>query len=170
MEIHTLLNEDALHELRKHLINPGNKKVIYIICVLFLFLSICSFILSIYYLAMIFLIGAVILYCELTMISKKLIKKVMRQISETYGSTAVEGKIIFDDDDLKIFNQKTKGELCLSYSVMKTLVETKNYYALFTKEHQMTLIDKQQFTVQTKEQFLQLIDKKMPAIKKQIEK
>ena len=54
MEIHTLLNEDALHELRKHLINPGNKKVIYIICVLFLFLSICSFILSIYYLAMIF--------------------------------------------------------------------------------------------------------------------
>ena len=170
MEIHTLLNKDALHELQKYLIKPSYKRNIYILCLLFLLLSVCSLFLRAYFLAMITLISVIILYFELALISKQMIKKVMRQISETYGGTTVEGKIIFDDDDLKIFNQKTKGELCLSYSVMKTLVETKNYYALFTKEHQMTLIDKQQFTSQTKEQFLQLIDKKMPAIQKQIAK
>lgn len=97
---------------------------------------------------------------------KKQIQLTLRRLYELYNTDTVEGKIVFEDDAPRMVNFITNGELRLPYSVMSMFVQTQNYYALFTKEHQALIVDKQQFTPETQAQFLELIREKMPKLLK----
>ena len=111
-------------------------------------------------------LGIVIFAFELYYLSKKQIQLTLRRLYELYNTDKVEGKIVFEDDALRMVNFITNGELRLPYSVMSMFVQTQNYYALFTKEHQALIVDKQQFTPETQAQFLELIREKMPKLLK----
>ena len=166
MEVHTLTSEQALRELRKYIIKPSIKKRARITSVIFLVVGILWLLLQSYLLTIACFLGIVIFAVELYFLSKKQIQLTLRRLYELYNTDTVEGKIVFEDDALRMVNFITNGELRLPYSVMSMFVQTQNYYALFTKEHQALIVDKQQFTPETQAQFLELIREKMPKLLK----
>lgn len=166
MEVHTLTSEQALRELRKYIIKPSIKKRARITSVIFLVVGILWLLLQSYLLTIACFLGIVIFAVELYFLSKKQIQLTLRRLYELYNTDKVEGKIVFEDDALRMVNFITNGELRLPYSVMSMFVQTQNYYALFTKEHQALIVDKQQFTPETQAQFLELIREKMPKLLK----
>ena len=166
MEVHTLTSEQALRELRKYIVKPSIKKRARITSVIFLVVGILWLLLQSYLLTIACFLGIVIFAVELYFLSKKQIQLTLRRLYELYNTDTVEGKIVFEDDALRMVNFITKGELRLPYSVMSMFVQTQNYYALFTKEHQALIVDKQQFTPETQAQFLELIREKMPKLLK----
>lgn len=166
MEVHTLTSEQALRELRKYIVKPSIKKRARITSVIFLVVGILWLLLQSYLLTIACFLGIVIFAVELYFLSKKQIQLTLRRLYELYNTDTVEGKIVFEDDALRMVNFITNGELRLPYSVMSMFVQTQNYYALFTKEHQALIVDKQQFTPETQAQFLELIREKMPKLLK----
>lgn len=166
MEVHTLTSEQALRELRKYIVKPSIKKRARITSVIFLVVGILWLLLQSYLLTIACFLGIVIFAVELYFLSKKQIQLTLRRLYELYNTDKVEGKIVFEDDALRMVNFITNGELRLPYSVMSMFVQTQNYYALFTKEHQALIVDKQQFTPETQAQFLELIREKMPKLLK----
>lgn len=166
MEVHTLTSEQALRELRKYIVNPSIKKRARITSVIFLVVGMLWLLLQSYLLTIACFLGIVIFAVELYFLSKKQIQLTLRRLYELYNTDKVEGKIVFEDDALRMVNFITNGELRLPYSVMSMFVQTQNYYALFTKEHQALIVDKQQFTPETQAQFLELIREKMPKLLK----
>lgn len=166
MEVHTLTSEQALRELRKYIVNPSIKKRARITSVIFLVVGILWLLLQSYLLTIACFLGIVIFAVELYFLSKKQIQLTLRRLYELYNTDKVEGKIVFEDDALRMVNFITNGELRLPYSVMSMFVQTQNYYALFTKEHQALIVDKQQFTPETQAQFLELIRETMPKLLK----
>ena len=166
MEVHTLTSEQALRELRKYIVKPSIKKRARITSVIFLVVGILWLLLQSYLLTIACFLGIVIFAVELYFLSKKQIQLTLRRLYELYNTDKVEGKIVFEDDALRMVNFITNGELQLPYSVMSMFVQTQNYYALFTKEHQALIVDKQQFTPETQAQFLELIREKMPKLLK----
>ena len=166
MEVHTLTSEQALRELRKYIVNPSIKKRARITSVIFLVVGILWLLLQSYLLTIACFLGIVIFAVELYFLSKKQIQLTLRRLYELYNTDTVEGKIVFEDDALRMVNFITNGELRLPYSVMSMFVQTQNYYALFTKEHQALIVDKQQFTPETQARFLELIREKMPKLLK----
>lgn len=166
MEVHTLTNEQALRELRKYIVKPSIKKRARITSVIFLVVGILWLLLQSYLLTIACFLGIVIFAVELYFLSKKQIQLTLRRLYELYNTDKVEGKIVFEDDALRMVNFITNGELRLPYSVMSMFVQTQNYYALFTKEHQALIVDKQQFTPETQARFLELIREKMPKLLK----
>lgn len=166
MEVHTLTSEQALRELRKYIIKPSIKKRARITSVIFLVVGILWLLLQSYLLTIACFLGIVIFAVELYFLSKKQIQLTLRRLYELYNTDKVEGKIVFEDDALRMVNFITNGELRLPYSVMSMFVQTQNYYALFTKEHQALIVDKQQFTPETQARFLELIREKMPKLLK----
>lgn len=166
MEVHTLTSEQALRELRKYIVKPSIKKRAKITSVIFLVVGILWLLLQSYLLTIACFLGIVIFAVELYFLSKKQIQLTLRRLYELYNTDKVEGKIVFEDDALRMVNFITNGELRLPYSVMSMFVQTQNYYALFTKEHQALIVDKQQFTPETQARFLELIREKMPKLLK----
>lgn len=166
MEVHTLTSEQALRELRKYIVKPSIKKRARITSVIFLVVGILWLLLQSYLLTIACFLGIVIFAVELYFLSKKQIQLTLRRLYELYNTDKVEGKIVFEDDALRMVNFITNGELRLPYSVMSMFVQTQNYYALFTKEHQALIVDKQQFTPETQARFLELIREKMPKLLK----
>lgn len=166
MEVHTLTSEQALRELRKYIVKPSIKKRARITSVIFLVVGMLWLLLQSYLLTIACFLGIVIFAVELYFLSKKQIQLTLRRLYELYNTDKVEGKIVFEDDALRMVNFITNGELRLPYSVMSMFVQTQNYYALFTKEHQALIVDKQQFTPETQAQFLELIREKMPKLLK----
>lgn len=134
--------------------------------VIFLVVGILWLLLQSYLLTIACFLGIVIFAVELYFLSKKQIQLTLRRLYELYNTDTVEGKIVFEDDALRMVNFITNGELRLPYSVMSMFVQTQNYYALFTKEHQALIVDKQQFTPETQAQFLELIRETMPKLLK----
>ena len=60
-----------------------------------------------------------------------------------------------------------KGEeLEMEYSTVERLVESTDYYAMFTKEYQLMVVDKAQFDEQSERAFLQEIEGHMPSIRR----
>lgn len=166
MEVHTLTSEQALRELRKYIVKPSIKKRARITSVIFLVVGILWLLLQSYLLTIACFLGIVIFAVELYFLSKKQIQLTLRRLYELYNTDKVEGKIVFEDDALRMVNFITNGELRLPYSVMSMFVQTQNYYALFTKEHQALIVDKQQFTPESQARFLELIREKMPKLLK----
>lgn len=164
MEVHTLTSESALTELRKYVIKPSIKKKLVFMSVILLGLGIIGLFLQFYLFTIFCFLGIDIFFLELYVLSKKQIQMTLKRLRELYGTDKIEGKLVFENDTLRTVNFVTNGELPLSYEVMALFAETQNYYALFTKEHQALIVDKQQFTPETKEQFLQLVHEKMPAL------
>ncbi len=164
MEVHTLTSESAVKELRKYNIRPSVKKKVYIASVIFFIIGIIGIFVDYTLLTAICFIGIAAFFFELYLISKKQIQVTVKRLREIYGTDKVEGKIIFENDKLKAVNFATNGELSFNYDVMSRFAETQNYYALFTKEYQAIVIDKQQFAPEENEQFLQLIGEKMPQL------
>lgn len=164
MEAHTLTSESALTELRKYIIKPSIKKNISLMSGLLVLIGIIAFFTKSYLLTIFCFLGIDIFFLELYVLSKKQIQMTLKRLRELYGTDKIEGKLVFENDTLRTVNFVTNGELPLSYEVMALFAETQNYYALFTKEHQALIVDKQQFTPETKEQFLQLVHEKMPAL------
>ena len=161
MEVHTLTSEQALRELRKYIIKPSIKKKLMVTSGVLLAMGILAFLVQLYLAMTACFLGIVIFAVELYFLSKKQIQLTLRRLYELYNTDTVEGKIVFEDDALRMVNFITNGELRLPYSVMSMFVQTQNYYALFTKEHQALIVDKQQFTPETQAQFLELIREKM---------
>lgn len=166
MEVHTLTNEKALTELRKYVIKPSIKKKIVIMSGILALLGIAALFAKSYLLTIFCFLGIDIFFLELYVLSKKQIQITLKRLRELYHTDKVEGKLVFEDNALRTVNFATNGELPLSYDVMALFAETQNYYALFTKEHQALIVDKQQFTPETQAQFLQLVREKMPALLK----
>lgn len=107
-----------------------------------------------------------VLFIETYIFSLVILNKIMKSINELYNTCMIEGKAVFGEDKLKCISFASKGETNISYSVMADFAETKNYYAMFTKEQSMLIMDKQQFTPDTEAQFLQIVKEKMPGILK----
>lgn len=166
MEVHTLTSEQALRELRKYIIKPSIKKKLMVTSGVLLAMGILAFLVQLYLAMTACFLGIVIFAVELYFLSKKQIQLTLRRLYELYNTDTVEGQIVFEDDALCMVNFITNGELRLPYSVMSMFVQTQNYYALFTKEHQALIVDKQQFTPETQAQFLELIREKMPKLLK----
>ena len=166
MEVHTLTSEQALRELRKYIIKPSIKKKLMVTSGVLLAMGILAFLVQLYLAMTACFLGIVIFAVELYFLSKKQIQLTLRRLYELYNTDTVEGQIVFEDDALCMVNFITNGELRLPYSVMSMFVQTQNYYALFTKEHQALIVDKQQFTPETQAQVLELIREKMPKLLK----
>ena len=164
MEVHTVINEKAINELRKYLIKPKIRKMIYIMSAVFVVLGILSIPLKFYTLMTVSFGGAIILMIELHIVAGKQVKIMIARIRESYNTDQVDAKLIFEDDSFKTVNLITNGELSLTYDIMSGFVETENYYTLFTKQYQLLIVDKQQFDSHRQEQFLQLMKEKMPQL------
>lgn len=164
MQVHTMTSVSAITELRKYIIRPDIKKKIYFLSVVFFVIGIIGVFTQSYILTVACFTGIAAFFLELYIISRKQMQVILKRLREIYDTDKVEGNIILEEDKIRTINFVTNGELSFSYDIMFRFVETQNYYALFTKEYQMFIVDKQQFTSQTNKQFLQLIQDKMPQL------
>ena len=126
MEVHTVINEKAINELRKYLIKPKIRKMIYIMSAVFVVLGILSIPLKFYTLMTVSFGGAIILMIELHIVAGKQVKIMIARIRESYNTDQVDAKLIFEDDSFKTVNLITNGELSLTYDIMSGFVETEN--------------------------------------------
>lgn len=164
MELHTLVTREALLELRPHLIKPGLKKWIWILTLVLLLAGIAAACVGEYTLLLIAVAGAVVLQLEFFLLRNQQVKRSLRRINEMYGTDRVEGKLLLQEQELKLLNETTHGELNFPYGVLSRLVETRHYYVLFTKEWQMVVIDREQFIGETEKEFIRLIQEKAPQL------
>ena len=85
---------------------------------------------------------------------------------ELYGKTEVIAPIVFRDADILIQNPLSGGKNAVRYEVMDTLIETEHYFLLFTKEWQITIIEKDGMDSGEKDRFLKMMEEKMPGLKR----
>ena len=164
MELHTLVNREALLELRPHLIKPGLKKWIWILTAVLLLAGIAAACVGEYTLLLIAVVGAAVLQVEFYLLRRQQAERSLRRMNEMYGADQVEGKLLLQEQEFKLLNETTHGELSFPYSVLSRLVGTQHYYVLFTKEWQIVVIDRKQFTGETEKEFIRLIQEKAPQL------
>ena len=100
------------------------------------------------------------------MIESKQIKGFLKKLDELYGKKEVIAPIVFRDADILIQNPLSRGKNAVRYEVMDTLIETEHYFLLFTKEWQITIIEKDGMDSGEKDRFLKMMEEKMPGLKR----
>ena len=100
------------------------------------------------------------------MLENQQVKLSLKRLQELYGEDRAEGELVFLPEELQVINTKTGGHLEMEYSTVERLVESTHYYAMFTKEYQLMVVDKAQFDEQSERAFLQEIEGHMPSIRR----
>ena len=162
MKAHTLINEAALNEIKRYLIKPAIKIIIWTTSVVLFVFAIVAAWFGDYVNAAIMAIGIILFQVELHVLTNKHVKSALNTLRELYGKDMVEGELILDEKEMHVINPLTNADLALSYAVMSRLIGTRHYYLLITAQWQWVLIDKGQFTEELHRQFIQMINEKMP--------
>lgn len=152
-ETKSIVNKDTLKELKPHLMRPRQK----VLSILGLALSIlCCFFADYWMLGVLF---ALFYACMLLFRAKIQVRLILKRIQESTGLQEYEITTSFGEESLKLFNHVTNGTTLMQYAHFKRLVETKNFYALFTKTQQIVLVNRREIDqAQKREAFLLFID------------
>ena len=90
----------------------------------------------------------------------------LHSIEASTGTTELQVKTFFSDDEISAFNFQTEGTTTFNYDDIHRLIETKSLYVLVTKINQFLVIDKVSLAQEEKsEDFLRFIKDKCKNIK-----
>lgn len=150
-ETKSIISENSIKELKLYLISPRQK----ITAFLGILLSIWA---SIYFGSAFFIMLIFIFISIIPLSIKQNIKIIIKRMQETTNAKECECTTSFGDESLTMTNHSTNGTTNICYDNIKRLVETKNYYALFTKAEQFVLVNKKDIDqAQKKEEFISFI-------------
>lgn len=166
MKVQSVINETALKEARKYLIKPGIRKMSAIASAAFVLLALYCMLAGRPSTMLLAVFAIIIFYLELKMIENKQIKGFLKKLKEDYNKDEVKSPVIFREEDILIENPFSGGKSAVKYEVMDTLLETEHYFLLFTKDWQITILDKEGMGTEEKEEFLKMAGQKMPGLKR----
>lgn len=67
----------------------------------------------------------------------------------------------FLDDKMIVANSATNGTLPINYQIISRVVETSNYFTMFTKQNSMIIMDKSSMSTDETADFLNIVNTKM---------
>jgi len=137
-EMESTVNKDTYHELMWHMI----PKTVKIIVAIVLLGSTISAIGGHYEAAVSGLAMAVIFSVAMLFAHKRGIKTTLQRQKECEGTPELKLAISFLDENIKIHNLRAGGAIYVNYDSMARFVETKNFYALFSKANQFVVVNK----------------------------
>ena len=150
-ETKSIISENSIKELKLYLISSRQK----IPAILGVILSIYA---SIYFRSAFFIMLIFIFLSIIPFSIKQNIKIMIKRIQETTNTSEYECTTSFGDESLTFLNHSTNGITNIYYDNIYRLVETNNYYALFTKAEQFVLVNKKDIDqAQKKDEFFSFI-------------
>lgn len=163
MNVHTIINFHSLNELKGYTLNRGSTVIMYVMsCVCVVLAYILCIDSQDYILAAALLVLSFFLPVEIIFIKRFFVNKNLKVIRELYGTDNLHGSITFLDDKMIVYNYVTQGSLPISYFVISKFIETANYYAFYTKQKSIIIMEKNQFSPQERDYFLSIVKTKMP--------
>ncbi len=168
LELRSVVNKDALKETKKHLIKHKVRVTCSVASLAFFVLGIFFIFVGRYSTTFYCLMGIIFFNVELKIMESNQVKGFLKRMKEVCGTDEVESPVIFEENEIRTKNILSGEEMSVSYDIMEQLIETANYYTLFTKEWQATLIDKASMTEEDRAEFFKLLNEKMPNLKKKV--
>lgn len=166
MRVHTIVDRQALQELKKYLLRPRGRKGLQILMGVLALVAVGAVLYGEFATTTICLFGVLVFGVEIIALENQQVKLSLKRLQELYGEDRAEGELVFLPEELQVINTKTGGHLEMEYSTVERLVESTHYYAMFTKEYQLMVVDKAQFDEQSERAFLQEIEGHMPSIRR----
>lgn len=161
MKLHTIIDINSLREVKKHILSRKLKTTCIVSAIVFIILAIILFAVKVYFQAVIILVIALVLFFEMMFFENLLVKKNLKNIRELYGTEKVDGTVEFLDDKMIISNSATNGTLPINYQIISRVVETSNYFTMFTKQNSMIIMDKSSMSTDETSDFLNTVKTKM---------
>lgn len=161
MKLHTIIDINSLREVKKHILSRKLKTTCIVSAIVFFILDIILFAVKVYFQAVIILVIALVLFFEMMFFENLLVKKNLKNIRELYGAEKVDGTVEFLDDKMIISNSATNGTLPINYQIISRVVETSNYFTMFTKQNSMIIMDKSSMSTDETSDFLNTVKTKM---------
>jgi len=143
---------------KKHILSRKLKTTCIVSAIVFFIFAIIPFAVKVYFQAVIILVIAFVLFFEMMFFENLLVKK---NIRELYGTEKVDGTVEFLDDKMIISNSATNGTLPINYRIISRVVETSNYFTMFTKQNSMIIMDKSSMSTDETSDFLNIVKTKM---------
>lgn len=125
------LNKEVLEELEKHLLSPGFNCLIYVSMFFFSIVALLFLLLKSFLISMIFAIIVFLIYAEKKIGTQYCIRKALKSIGKP--GDRLEFVMHFYDDFFTVEGNDDK-RLKINYVHIKRIVETEHSYTLFTKE------------------------------------
>ena len=161
MKLHTTIDINSLREVKKHILSGKLKTTCIVSAIVFFILALILFAVKVYFQAAIILVIAFVLFFEMMFFENLLVKKNLKNIRELYGTEKVDGTVEFLDEKMIISNSATNGTLPINYQIISRVVETSNYFTMFTKQNSMIIIDKSSMSTDETADFLNIVKTKM---------
>jgi len=146
---------------KKHILSRKLKTTCIVSAIVFFIFAIIPFAVKVYFQAVIILVIAFVLFFEMMFFENLLVKKNLKNIRELYGTEKVDGTVEFLDDKMIISNSATNGTLPINYRIISRVVETSNYFTMFTKQNSMIIMDKSSMSTDETSDFLNIVKTKM---------
>ena len=166
MTVHTLVDKTALQELKKYLLRPKGRKGLQILMGVLALTAVGAVLYGEFATATICLFGVLVFGVEIIALENQQVKLSLKRLRELYGEECAEGELTFQEGTLLVKNLQSDGQVQMECSSVDRVVESEHYYALFTREWQMLVVDKAQFTAQGEEEFLQELCRRLPSAKR----
>lgn len=161
MKLHTTIDINSLREVKKHILSRKLKTTCIVSAIVFFILALILFAVKVYFQAAIILVIALVLFFEIIFFENLLVKKNLKNIRELYGTEKVDGTVEFLDDKMIVANSATNGTLPINYQIISRVVETSNYFTMFTKQNSMIIMDKSSMSTDETADFLNIVKTKM---------
>ena len=125
------LDEEALNEIKRYLFSPGFERLIWVFMGFFGVMALLFWVLRSGLLAGIFSIAVVLIYAERLIGQRYCVRKVVSTIEKS-GQDKLEYDMNFYDNHFTVEGEDDK-RLEINYLHVTRLLETRQYYTLFTK-------------------------------------
>lgn len=166
MKVHTLVDKMALQELKRYLLRPKGRKGLQILMGVLALVAVGAFLYGEFATTTICLFGVLVFGVEIIALENQQVRLNLRRLQELYGEERAEGELTFQEGMLLVKNLQSDGQVQMDCSSVDRVVESAHYYALFTREWQMMVVDKAQFTAQSEQEFLQELIRRLPSAKR----
>lgn len=157
-ETEVAINEDALKEIKNHMMAPKQKGMLIAFIAVFACLFIFSVIIKSYVLMVTSATAVVAFIVETFLILNSYVKVNLKRIQETTNANEVIYTTSFNEAGAKLMNHSTNAVATIDYDNIARFVEAKSVYALFTKAGQFLLVNKNEIDgAQKREEFIDFL-------------
>ncbi len=139
-----ILNEYVLREMKRYVLPPMQKKVMFIMSFVLIAAGVATYmIFSNYIAASISLVVGIYMLFQMNKMAENAIKMNIRNIKANCGAEACSYTTSFSDEGVLVHNCATGTKVRYKYEGIVSIKESDSLYALFTKSHQMICVFKQ---------------------------
>ena len=159
------LDKAILLELKRHLLAPKRRVILWICLVLLFLLALFQLFLRSYGGMVFSLCGILFLIVLYEVRLSKAIKLMLQRWAETEGLPAVSYTTSFEQDSIRVRSHTSGANTAIKYEVLVRFVDTKSVYALFTAARQFAVVFKGSLDAAQRAELIAFLKEKPTKIK-----